>query len=107
VSNKDLEADARGPEECQAGPERLLDASAVKSEPTQARAARAKLIEDTTYRMTDLFTIIVGRIEILIEKVPAVYREELATIRKVVFDGVKLNHQLLVVSRACRREIGR
>lgn len=64
------------------------------------------MIEDTTYRITDLFTIVVGRIEILIDRLPTTYRDDLAVIRKVVLDGVKLNEQLLLASRACRRDIG-
>ena len=70
------------------------------------RAARAKLIEETTYRLTDLFTIVSGRIEILHERVPDTYREELAAIRNVVIQGVELNKRLFLASQACRREIG-
>lgn len=70
------------------------------------RAARAKLIEETTYRLTDLFTIISGRIEILSEKVPDICRQELLAIRNVLTRGVELNNRLYLAAQACRREIG-
>jgi hypothetical protein len=76
-------------------------------ESARIRAARAKLIEETTYRLTDLFTIISGRIEILGEKVPDICRQELQAIRDVMMRGVELNNRLYLVAQACRREIGR
>jgi len=85
----------------------LLRASEeVKSDPVRARAARAKLVEDTAYQIIDLFTIISGRIELLIDRTPAEHQYELAAIRKVVVNGVRLSDQLLQASRACRLELG-
>ena len=80
---------------------------AVDPEAVRIRAARAKLIEETTYRLTDLFTIISGRIEILSEKVPDLCRQELQAIRDVLIRGVELNSRLYLAAQACRREIGR
>jgi len=80
---------------------------AVDPEAARIRAARAKLIEETTYRLTDLFTIISGRIEILSEKVPDLCRQELQAIRDVLTRGVELNNRLYLAAQACRREIGR
>ena len=78
-----------------------------EAEAPRIRAARAKLIEETTYRLTDLFTIISGRIEILSEKVPDICRQELLAIRNVLTRGVELNNRLYLAAQACRREIGR
>lgn len=78
-----------------------------ESEAAGIRAARAKLIEETTYRLTDLFTIISGRVEILSEKVPDICRQELLAIREVLARGVELNRRLYLTAQACRREIGR
>ncbi len=80
---------------------------AVDPEAARIRAARAKLIEETTYHLTDLFTIISGRIEILSERVPDICRQELQAIRGVLTRGVELNHRLYLAAQACRREIGR
>lgn len=79
----------------------------TQAEAARIRAARAKLIEETTYRLTDLFTIISGRIEILSEKVPEICRQELLAIRSVLMRGVELNDRLYMLAQACRREIGR
>ena len=79
----------------------------VDPEAARIRAARAKLIEETTYQLTDLFTIISGRIEILSEKVPDLCRQELRAIRGVLIRGVELNNRLYLAAQACRREIGR
>jgi hypothetical protein len=104
------------------GPQENSNATSAVSEPGQecgathpppvsgaahVRAARAKLIEETTYRLTDLFTIISGRIEILSEKVPEICRQELLAIRNVLARGVELNNRLYLAAQACRREIGR
>jgi hypothetical protein len=79
---------------------------AMDPETASIRAARAKLIEETTYRLTDLFTIISVRIEILSEKVPDICRQELQAIRGVLSRGVELNNCLYLAAQACRREIG-
>lgn len=79
---------------------------AVHPEAARIRAARAQLIEETTYRLTDLFTIVSARIEILSDKANAVCREELEAIRKVVIKGVELNRRLFLAAQACRRELG-
>lgn len=78
---------------------------AALPEAERIRAARAKLIEETTYRLTDLFTIVSARIELLSDKAPTALREELAAIRKVVLHGVELNKRLFQVAQACRLAI--
>lgn len=78
-----------------------LDADAVR-----IRAERANLLEKTTYQITDLLTIILGRIEILSDKVPDLCKEELQSIRSVVAKGVELNKRFFLAVQACRREIG-
>jgi len=54
----------------------------------RSRAARAKLIEETTYRLTDLFTIVSARIELLNDRVSPPCREELSAIRKTLLHGI-------------------
>ena len=76
------------------------------TEVVRVREARGKLIEETTHRLTDLFTIIPGKIEILSDKVPSVCREELLAIRGEVKRGVELNQRFLLAVEACRRGIG-
>lgn len=76
----------------------------MEAERLRNRAARAKLIEQTTYRLTDLFTIISGRIEILSDKVPIRCREELLAIREELKKGVELNKRFFLAAQACRRE---
>jgi hypothetical protein len=70
------------------------------------RAKRAKLIEEISYQLTDLITIISGRVEILNERVPNVFREDLQAIRKAAMKGVEFSKQLRLAALACRREIG-
>lgn len=77
---------------------------AVEDERVRSRVARAKLIEQTSHSLTDLFTIISARIEILAEKVPGRWREELLAIRDVVKKGVELNERFFLVAQACQRE---
>src|SRR5690349_2912391 len=45
-------------------------------------AKRAKLIEEISYQLTDLITVISRRVEILNERVPDVFLEDLQAIRK-------------------------
>jgi hypothetical protein len=71
-----------------------------------SRAARAKLIEESTYQLTDLFTIISGRIDILTDKLTGTCRHDLLAMRTAVTKGMQLNNRLLLVARACRRELG-
>jgi|SRR5215470_15623188 len=80
---------------------------ATEEETVRIRAARAKFIEETTYHLTDLFTIISARLEMLSEKVPEGFRPELLGIRGVLARGVELNHRLYLTAQACRQEIGR
>lgn len=87
--------------ECGSGP------LAVDPEAARIRAARAKFIEETTYRLTDLFTIISARLELLGENVPEALRLELLGIRNILARGVELNNRLYLTAQACRREIGR
>lgn len=104
-----------GPQENPKTPSRTNDANsecgrgpvAVDPEAARIRAARAKFIEETTYRLTDLFTIISARLELLGEKVPEGLRLELLGIRNVLGRGVELNNRLYLTAQACRREIGR
>ena len=81
------------------------NSQALKTGTEHARAARAKVIEETAHRLMDLFTTICGRIEILGDSVPSTNREELLSIRKEVMKGVKLNQRLLVTAQECRGEI--
>jgi len=90
----------------ESGQEIRTTSQLVDPEAARIRAARAKLIEETTYRLTDLFTIISARIEILSEKVPDMCRQELQAIRGVLTRGVELNNRLYLAAQACRREIG-
>lgn len=76
---------------------------AVKDDLGHARAARAKLIEETTYQLTDLFTIVCARIDIMSEKVTGAFQHDLLAIRNVVKKGMELNQRLLLIARACRR----
>jgi len=79
---------------------------AFDPESVRVRRERANLIEKTTYQITDLLTIISGRIEILSDKVPEICKGELLEIRKVVTRGVELNKRLFQAVQACRQEIG-
>jgi len=72
----------------------------------EVRAKRAKLIEEISYQLTDLITIISGRVEILNERVPGIFVEDLQTIRKAAMKGVEFSKQLRLAALACRREIG-
>jgi len=72
----------------------------------EARAKRAKLIEEISYQLTDLITIISGWVEILNERVPSIFLEDLQAIRKAVMKGVEFSKQLHLAALACRREIG-
>jgi hypothetical protein len=69
------------------------------------RAARAKLIEETGYRLIDLFTVVLGKVEILSDKLPSIHRQELAAIRVAAMKGVEFNKRPFVAAEACRREI--
>jgi hypothetical protein len=70
------------------------------------RGKRAKLIEEISYQLTDLITIISGRVEILNESVPNVFLEDFEAIRKAAMKGVEFSKQLRLAALACRREIG-
>ena len=70
------------------------------------RAARARLIEQTCHRLTNLFTVICGRVEIMSEKLPRSLQEELQTIRRAAMKGAQFNQRVLGVAQDCRREIG-
>jgi len=70
-----------------------------------ARAARAKLIEETTYQLTDLFTIVAARIDLMNERASATCQRDLLALRNVVTKGMELNQRLQLVARACRRAI--
>jgi hypothetical protein len=80
-------------------------ADPAASEALLARATRAKLIEETNYRLIDLFTIVLGKVEILSEKSSSVHREDLAAIRIAAMKGVEFNKRLFGAAEDCRREI--
>jgi hypothetical protein len=52
------------------------------AEALMERARRAQLIEDIAYKLTDLITIISGRVELLSERVPSVHVKDLQEIRQ-------------------------
>ncbi len=52
----------------------------IAPEGLRVRADRAKLIEEISYRLTDLFTIISARVELLSDKVPGNCRDDLQAI---------------------------
>lgn len=70
------------------------------------RANRAKRIEEISYRLTDLVTIVSGLMDILSDKVPSIDRQDLQAIRNTAIKGAEFSKQLLVAVRDCRREIG-
>ncbi|OLB38896.1 MAG: hypothetical protein AUH11_05660 [Acidobacteria bacterium 13_2_20CM_57_17] len=70
------------------------------------RAKRAKLIEEISYQLIDLITIISGRVEILNGRVPNAFLEDLQAIRKAAMKGMEFSKQLRLAALACRREIG-
>jgi len=86
------------------GEENEANAPETKHKSAHVRIARANLIEETTYRLTDLFTIVSARIELLGDKVPAACRDELEAIRNVLIRGVELNKRLVQAAQSCRRE---
>jgi hypothetical protein len=70
------------------------------------RVARAKLVEKTSYQLTDLFTVIHGQTQILRAKLPQVLHDDLLPIREAVMKGMEFNKLLLSAARACEREVG-
>ncbi len=58
-------------------------------DPIAVRTARAALIEQTCHKLTDQLTVIHGQAQILSEKLPAVLREDLLTIRNAVLKGME------------------
>ena len=70
------------------------------------RAARATLIEEMCYRLTDLFTLICGRVEILSDKMPTALLEDLQSIRTAAMKGAEFNKGVFGAAQECRREIG-
>ena len=69
------------------------------------RAARAKLIEHICHKLTDQLTVIHGQTQILSEKLPAVLREDLLTIRNAVIKGMEFNKRVLEAAHECQREV--
>jgi len=72
----------------------------------RVRADRAKLIEEISYRLTDLITIISARVELLSDKVPGNCRDDLQAIRAAAMKGVQFSKRLLQAAQDCRRGIG-
>jgi len=77
----------------------------AKSASERNRAARTKLIQETTHRITDVFTTISGRIEILSANAASPYREELLALRQVVMKGAELNQRVFRVAQECWEEL--
>ena len=75
-------------------------------EALRVRADRAKLIEEISYRLTDLITIISARVELLSDKAPGNCRHDLQAIRTAAMKGVQFSKRLLQAAQDCRREIG-
>ncbi len=78
----------------------------VGQEALRVRADRAKLIEEISYRLTDLITIISARVELLGDKAPGNCRHDLQAIRTAAMKGVQFSKRLLQAAQECRREIG-
>lgn len=74
-------------------------------DPIAVRTARAKLIEQTCHKLTDQLTVIHGQTQILSEKLPAVLRENLLTIRTAVMKGMEFNKRVLEAAHQCQREV--
>jgi hypothetical protein len=75
-------------------------------DPIAVRTARAKMIEQTCHKLTDQLTVIHGQTQILSEKLPAVLREDLLTIRNAVLKGMEFNKRVLEAAHECQREVG-
>ena len=82
-----------------------IDSPPDAGEPSFVRAQRAKLIEEISYRLTDLITIISARLEILGEQAPSTLRGELLRTRDIAIKGVEFSKLLLRAAQDCRREI--
>ena len=76
------------------------------AEALMVRERRAQLIEDIAYKLTDLITIISGRVELLSESVPSVHVKDLQEIRQTAMRGVAFSELLLRSVQACRKEMG-
>lgn len=70
------------------------------------RIARARLIEEMCYRLTDLFTLISGRVEILSDQIPSALHPGLLAIRDAAKKAAEINGRVFGVAQECRREIG-
>ena len=90
---------ARGGHKCGFGGEERAEALVV-------RERRAQLIEDIAYKLTDLITIISGRVELLSESVPSIHIKDLQEIRQTALKGVVFSELLLRSVQACRKEMG-
>jgi len=71
----------------------------------RVRADRAKQIEEISYRLTDLITVISARVELLTDKAPGNCRHDLQAIRAAAMQGVQFSKRLLQAAKDCRREI--
>src|SRR5439155_26043573 len=82
-------------EECGAknGPHGKTCSRAGTGEVIEVRAKRAKLIEEICYQLSDLITIIAGRVEILNETVLGIFVESLQAIRQATRKGVEFSKQ--------------
>lgn len=96
------------PQECVADSREKgkLDSHEPHSASHRNRAARTKLIQETTHRITDVFTTISGRIEILSANAASPCREELLALRQVVMRGAELNQRVFRAAQECREELG-
>ncbi len=83
-----------------------ISSQPVAPEALHVRAERARLIEEISYRLTDLITIISARVELLSDKAPRDCRDDLLAIRTAAMKGVEFSKRLLQAAQDCRREIG-
>ena len=96
---------AAGESRADAGLEYGTGSRPFTRDPIAVRTARAKLIEQTCLKLTDQLTVIHGQAQILSEKLPAVLREDLLTIRNAVMKGMEFNKRVLEAAHECQREV--
>jgi hypothetical protein len=111
VERKHLDARPLGNSCLEEGPGEAAERNSTISQPAapqalRVRAERAKLIEEISYRLTDLITIISARVELLSEKAPGNCLQDLQAIRTAAMTGVQFSKRLLQAAQDCRREVG-
>ena len=103
--DKKQSGNAAGESRAEACLEYVTGSQPSTRDPIAVRAARAKLIEQTCLKLTDQLTVIHGQAQILSEKLPAVLREDLLTIRNAVMKGMEFNKRVLEAAHECQREV--